>query len=219
MKGNRKPAGTIWIAVGLLLITAALCFATYNLYDGQRAAREAGQAVSQLEGKMPTEATQSAITYFPGSGGVLIGEKGVTLPDYVRFPDMEMPVETVDGMDYIGILCIPALELELPIISRWSYPNLKIAPCRYSGSAYLDDLILCGHNFASHFGNLKNLSQGDLAIFTDMDGNVFTYEMVERETLLSTEIEEMESGDWDLTLFTCTVGGKSRVTIRFERKE
>ena len=52
-----------------------------------------------------------------------------------------------------------------------------------------------------------------------MDGNVFTYKMVERETLLPTSIEAMESGDWDLTLFTCTVGGQSRVTIRFEREE
>ena len=29
-------------------------------------------------------------------------------------------------------------------------------------------------------------------------------------------IEGIESGNWDLTLFTCTVGGQSRVTIRFE---
>jgi sortase A len=30
-------------------------------------------------------------------------------------------------------------------------------------------------------------------------------------------VEEMESDEWDLTLFTCTIGGKSRVTIRCER--
>ena len=40
--------------------------------------------------------------------------------------------------------------------------------------------------------------------------------MVARETLNPTDIEGMESGNWDLTLFTCTVGGQSRVTIRFE---
>ena len=47
-----------------------------------------------------------------------------------------------------------------------------------------------------------------------MDGNLFTYEMAERETLMPTSVEEMTSGDWDLTLFTCTVGGQSRVTVR-----
>ena len=137
-------------------------------------------------------------------------------PDYVLCPDMEMPVETINGIDYIGVLQIPLLELELPIASEWNYPNLKTAPCRYSGSAYLNNMIICAHNYSSHFGKLKSLSEGDVATFTDMAGNVFIYKMVERETLNSTDIEEMEDGDWDLTLFTCTVGGKTRVTIRFK---
>ena len=47
-----------------------------------------------------------------------------------------------------------------------------------------------------------------------MDGNVFNYEVVAKETLMPTAIEEMASGDWALTLFTCTVGGSYRVTIR-----
>ena len=96
---------------------------------------------------------------------------------------------------------------------------MKIAPCRYTGSAYQDDLIIAAHNYNSHFGNLKNLREGDTATLTDMDGNVFTYEMAELEILQPTDIEGMDSGEWDLTLFTCTIGGSSRVTARFERVE
>lgn len=147
-------------------------------------------------------------------------ETGV--PSYVLCPEMEMPVETVNGMEIVGILQIPVLGLELPVISQWSYPNLKKAPCRYSGSAYLNNLVICGHNYASHFGSLKKLSEGDQAVFTDMDGNVFTYRMVEQDILLPdspSSIEEMESGDWDLTLFTCTTGGQNRVTLRFILEE
>jgi sortase A len=29
----------------------------------------------------------------------------------------------------------------------------------------------------------------------------------------------MESGDWDLTLFTCTTGGQSRITVRCVLKD
>ena len=129
-------------------------------------------------------------------------------------PEMEMPVETIDGVDYVGVLRIPTLALELPVISQWSYPLLKIAPCRYSGSAYQNNLVLCAHNYASHFGNLKNLHIGDAVTFTDMDGNLFTYQVAELETLPPQATEEMENGDWDLSLFTCTVGGQSRVTVR-----
>jgi sortase A len=34
------------------------------------------------------------------------------------------------------------------------------------------------------------------------------------EILSPFAVEEMTSGDWDMTLFTCTVGGQSRVTVR-----
>lgn len=193
------------ITIGLLLIAAALFLVSYNLYDELRAEQAARQMVNKLEASTNQEP--------------LASDERTVIPDYVLSPNMEMPVETINGIDFIGVLRIPALELELPVISEWNYPNLKTAPCRYSGSAYLNNLILCGHNYASHFGRLKTLSEGDIATFTDIDGNVFIYKMVERETLNPTDIEGMESGNWDLTLFTCTVGGQSRVTIRFELEE
>jgi sortase A len=43
--------------------------------------------------------------------------------------------------------------------------------------------------------------------------------VVEKEVLKSTAIEEMEAGEWDLTLFTCTIGGADRITIRCEKTE
>ena len=218
-KNSRKQEGLLLITIGLLLIAAALFLVSYNLYDELRAEQSARQAVTQLDAYLPAEAAPEAPSDSTGDQEPLVSDERTVIPDYVLSPNMEMPVETINGIDFIGVLRIPALELELPIISEWNYPNLKTAPCRYSGSAYLNNLIICGHNYTSHFGTLKNLWEGDIATFTDMDGNVFTYKMVERETLNPTDIEGMESGNWDLTLFTCTVGGQSRVTIRFELEE
>lgn len=218
-KNSRKQEGLLLITIGLLLIAAALFLVSYNLYDELRAEQSARQAVTQLDAYLPAEAAPEAPSDSTGDQEPLVSDERTVIPDYVLSPNMEMPVETINGIDFIGVLRIPALELELPIISEWNYPNLKTAPCRYSGSAYLNNLILCGHNYASHFGSLKTLSEGDIATFTDIDGNVFIYKMVERETLNPTDIEGMESGNWDLTLFTCTVGGQSRVTIRFDLEE
>ena len=190
-----KHKGKGLIFTGLLLIAAALFLTGYNLFDQMRAQRSAAQAAAQLAERLP-QTTQTDV------------------PDYLLTPEMEMPVETIDGVDYVGVLRIPALALELPVISQWSYPLLKIAPCRYSGSAYQNNLVLCAHNYASHFGNLKNLHIGDAVTFTDMDGSLFTYQVAELENLPPQATEEMENGDWDLTLFTCTVGGQSRVTVR-----
>ena len=213
-----KHKGRFLILTGLLLVAAALFLAAYNLYDEARAKRSATEIMASLEADIPGVLSPEPFEITEETNTAALLEE-VEIPDYLLNPDMEMPVETINGIGFIGVLRIPALELELPVISQWSYPDLKTAPCRYSGSAYLNNLIICGHNYTSHFGTLKNLSEGDLATFTDMDGNVFTYIMVERETLLPTSIDAMESGEWDLTLFTCTVGGQSRVTIRFELEE
>lgn len=207
-----RNKGTGMILLGLLLIAAALFLTAYNLYDEQRAEQSALQVIDRLEDYLPLEVPTEASTEPIVEQAPMPNDA----PDYVLCPDMEMPVETINGIDYIGVLQIPSLELELPIASEWNYPNLKTAPCRYSGSAYLNNMIICAHNYSSHFGKLKSLSEGDVATFTDMAGNVFIYKMVERETLNPSDIEEMEDGDWDLTLFTCTVGGKTRVTIRFK---
>ena len=195
MKANR---GTVWINAGLLLIAAALFLSVYNEWESREARNSARQVIAQLCDALPTEAGEPT-----------------TLPDVRR----EMPVKTINGRDYIGVLSIPSLELELPVISQWDYPALKVAPCRYSGSLYQDNLIICAHNYASHFGKLKELQPGDTVLFTDMDEHVVTFQMVERETLNPMDTEGMEAGDWDLTLFTCTIGGQTRVTIRLERVE
>ena len=134
----------------------------------------------------------------------------ITVSGFYSRKDMKTPM-------YVSIFCIVLnLILNLSLMHSMKQGGIALAT---TVTSYLNNLILCGHNYASHFGSLKTLSEGDIATFTDIDGNVFIYKMVERETLNPTDIEGMESGNWDLTLFTCTVGGQSRVTIRFELEE
>lgn len=197
--------------IGLLLIAAALFLTIYNFMDDNRASRSAHGVMDQLREMRPEKESEEDDAASQSAAGE------VEVPDYVLNPKMEMPVKVIDGQEYIAVLKIPAFGLELPVLSQWSYPNLRIAPCRYQGSAYTDDLVIAAHNYTSHFGNLKNLQEGDTVILTDMDDNVFTYKVALRETLMPTAVEEMSSGDWDLTLFTCTLGGSYRVTVRCER--
>ena len=98
-------------------------------------------------------------------------------------------------------------------MGEWDYYRLRIAPCRYSGTIRVEDLVLMAHNFSQHFGGLSKLSPGDSVIFTDMDGMITSYQVVALDVLHPTAVEEMTAGFYDLTLFTCTYGGKSRVTI------
>ena len=200
-----KTKYKVMLGAGLLLIAAALALAAYNVIDAQRAARSAAQA---LEALSQTTAVSAAEPEEASADNA---------PAYLADPEMPMPTVSFDGNDYIGRVDVPSLGLSLPVISEWSYPRLKIAPCRYTGSAYLDNLIIAAHNYSSHFGNLNRLNTGDTVTFTDVDGNQFTYAVSLIEDLPGTAIEEMQAGEWDLTLFTCTLGGRSRITVRCER--
>ena len=109
------------------------------------------------------------------------------------------------------------LELTLPVAGDWSYALLDLAPCRYAGSAYLDDLVILGHNYRGFFRDLSQLQPGDTVFFTDTDGNRFSYAAADFEQLRLSQTEDMLAGDWDLTLFTCTTGGRARCAVRCVR--
>jgi sortase A len=200
---NKKSK--VFVLIGLLLLGAALCLTIYNLQENKKALNHTTAVIPQLIGRINYEKEQQT--------------EEMEVPDYIKYPDKEMPVQVVDGIEYIGVLEIPVLNLSLPVISQWDYPSLRMAPCRYEGSAYLNNLVIAGHNYDSHFGRLDKLFPGREIFFTDCDGNRFAYEMVGLEILKNTQVEEMISGDWDLTLFTCTYGGQSREAIRCVRKE
>ena len=128
-----------------------------------------------------------------------------------------MPEKEVDGISYVGVIRIPTLELELPVIAETTSAYLQIAPCRYTGSAYLDNLVIGAHNYSTHFGRIKDLNYGDSITFTDTDGNVFSYIIADMEILKPYQVEDLCDGKWPLSLYTCTLGGRTRVTIRCEK--
>lgn len=182
--------------LGSVLCAAAIALCAYNMLASYKAAADSNAVLEDL----------TSI-----SGEVRDGS-GIS-------PDTPMPVEIVDGMAYVGVLRIPALNLELPVLNEWSYLGLRVAPCRYSGSAYSDNMVLAAHNYPAHFGKLGSLSYGDEVSFVDVGGNLFTYEVSSIEELGPYDVEDMIGSSWDLTLFTCTLGGASRVTVRCSELE
>ncbi len=187
------------MAGGLLLLAAALVLTGMNLLEDQQAGAKSERVRKELERQVPETLLQTA---------------GPEVPDYMLYPEQEMPISEIGGQDYIGILEIPSLQISLPVMSQWSYENLKTAPCRYYGSAYKENMVIAGHNYRAHFGGLRSLSPGAQVKFTDMEGNGFVYEVAGIEILEPDAVEALVDEAWDLTLFTCTYGGENRVAVR-----
>ncbi|HBK25834.1 MAG TPA: sortase, partial [Clostridiales bacterium] len=66
---------------------------------------------------------------------------------------------------------------------------------------------------------LKELSEGDTVIFTDMEGIVSTYSIRRMETLNPDAVDAVQNSGNDLVLYTCTKGGKTRVTVFCDRAD
>ena len=194
---KRLPFFTV---LGIALLLSAALLTACNLCQsaqGAAASSEAGAALREaISASLPPKTDE------------------LLLPDYVLNPDMPMPTQEVNGLTCIGMLDLPALGLSLPVLSEWSYDALKLAPCRYSGSAYRDDMVIAAHNYRAHFGRLSRAAVGDKVRFSDADGNLFRYEIAGLETLSPTAVSEMTASGWELTLFTCTLGGQARLAVR-----
>ena len=129
-----------------------------------------------------------------------------------------------DGM--IGILEIPEINQELPIIGKWSYNLLKISICRYKGPDPNEDgnLVLIGHNYKSgaHFGDLDKLSVGsELFLTNTRTGERVRYEVYQIKHIAPDAFSALKSfhGPAGLTLMTCRNNGTNRLLIRCEQKE
>ena len=205
---GRKIVSGALILLGALLIAAAALLVLQNML-AQSQARETAQTV-MAELEIPEKPPIQSLA--PDAPEL------VARPDHLLNPNMPMPEAVVEGAAYIGVIQIPVLALELPVISETTPENLQKAPCRFAGSAYLDNLVIGAHNYDAHFGGLKNLSYGDQVIITDLDGNVFYYRVADMETLRPDQAEDLVGGSWPLTLYTCTLGGRTRVVIRCEKQ-
>ncbi|MCH5253595.1 MAG: sortase [Lachnospiraceae bacterium] len=199
---SKRYVGPVMMLIGISAVVAGLGLSGYNLWDNHRA------------GIRSDALSDAIVRYRKASEITAISKTPVTPLKAPSNLDRELPVLELDDYRYIGTVSIPAIDVTLPVQEDWSLARLKTSPCRYMGSPYRGDLIICAHNYAAHFGRLKDLRPGDEVFFTDVEGNEFNYTVVELETLAGTAVEEMVNGTWDLTLFTCTLGGRMRVTVR-----
>ena len=183
-----KKSGVILISLGAVLILAALLLFLYNRSEDRRAGQEAESLLEDVRSSMAAD----------------------TDPE----PQEELAEEIT--YDYAGVIVIPDLSLELPVIDQWSYARLKVAPCRQSGAAADGDLVIAAHNYKSHFGYLDRLEPGASVIFTDMEGTVYRYAVEEIRQLAPEDAEDVSSvfsSEYPLVLYTCTPGGKARVAV------
>ncbi len=206
----------IFIITGTALILSALFLCIYNVVEDRKSGENAEIMLNNLKNEITVEQTEPFTEEFFEA---IIGMETSTEAEMRSEAEIaaEAPVKDVDGISFIGYLTMPTINLELAVMSNWSYEKLDISPCRYYGSAETKNLVIAAHNFSSHFRNIDGIYSGDLFYFTDVNGKIYEYQAMSVEQISGNDVDTMlkdKDDSWDITLFTCTLDGRNRVTVR-----
>ena len=182
-----KNISILIISIGLIFLVTALILIIYDTYKDKKANIKSDIILKQLEEKI--------------------------LSNDIK----DNNIINIDNEEYLGIINIPVLNLSLPVYSDYSLKKLDSAPAVYSGSINTNNLVICAHNYKSHFGYLNKIKINDLIVIIDSNNKKHVYEVSEIVITKPLAIEEMINSDYDLTLFTCTTSGASRLTIRCKK--
>lgn len=160
---------------GILLILASAGLLLFSTVQG----RQAQKILEQIRQRLPQRIT---------------GYEGI-------YTDTDMPVLSLEGTDYVGILDLPGYGVQLPVGSVWETGKLTTHPCRFWGSAYDGTLVIGGSGDKGQLDFCGKVNQGDRIRFTDMTGAEFDYQVTWVDRSKSAEGSWLMKEQYDLTLF------------------
>ena len=193
----KSKLGFSFMILGLATVLTAVFMVVWNVKRDYCTGKKSEEIFNIIESRIEDESSNSELIASGVSENINIA----------AFDTIQ-----IEEKNYIGTIEIPEIGINLPVLSEWNYNNLDIAPCLYYQNE--NKLVIAAHNYSSHFGKIKNLSDGDYVILKDVHNTQYIYEVCGTEILDSHDTEKMISGDWDMTLFTCTLSGTQRVVVR-----
>ncbi len=136
--------------------------------------------------------------------------------------NQEQPIEfQMQGHKVIGIINIPAIDLEYPIIDKTTKETMRISISKFSGGEIneIGNVALAGHNNYSGtmFGKNKNLKIKDKIYLTDLTRRTIEYEIYNIFVTDPNDTSILETEDKtkrELTLITCKNGRSERLIIK-----
>ena len=223
---KRKKKGKVFIVIGLLLIIAALGLTGYNVYEGWKAQQASDEFVSgmdldlnggrvapwYLDREMPTK----KIGNYEFIGMLSIPSANLLLP---VINDWSYPALSVSPCRYVGnyfhndmVVCAHNFQKHFAVL--W---NIDLGEDVYF-------MNVEGYLFHYQVSNRETLQPTSVLEMIVNQNNIDDYlDQIsgessggdDEETAL--DADSVQAEDWDLFLFTCTLGGQTRCAVRCTR--
>ncbi|MBP5197991.1 MAG: sortase [Lachnospiraceae bacterium] len=213
IRKNARLARGIVSGIAVLFILAGAGFAVYHIELEKEISRENQEIIKEISASIK----KNSLANVPALDSDIIPE--VVTEDREVVEENKNISVPKDGREYIGVIEIPDYDITLPVLAEYSGASMKTTPCVYYGDIDTSDLVIVGHNYDTQFGALRECEDETEVILTLTDGSVYEYTSYLTEEMNPDEVDRMIEGNWDLTLFTCSLNGEKRVAIRCDLLE
>ena len=146
-KQDKQVLARVCVWLGVILLVAATSLLGLWQWNIHTSKQQAEAYVQTLE------------TLLPEPQGAAIEER----------KDNRMPMLSLEGTDFVGIIEMPRYQSTLPVCADWG--QVTKYPCRFDGSIYDRTMQIGATTQVGQYDFYREISVGDEVYFTDMEGN------------------------------------------------
>lgn len=125
------------------------------------------------------------------------------------------------GYKVIGIVKIPKINIEYPIINQTSDETMALSITKFWGNNVNDigNFTMAGHNYfdGTMFSNTNKLNIEDIIKMTDLDGKTIEYKVFDKYIIDPNDVKCVQSvkeNTREITLITCINGRNNRLVVK-----
>lgn len=129
--------------------------------------------------------------------------------------------EEIEGYKVVGIINIPRINIEYPILEKTNKESLKLSITKFWGEKINQkgNVVLAGHNNLNNkmFGKIDRLENGDIIELTDSQMVTVKYQIFDKYVIDPNDIDcifPIDENTREITLITCTNRDKNRLVVK-----
>ena len=145
----------------------------------------------------------------------------VKLEEIKESENDEKTITKYKGYDIVGIIEIPKINIEYPIINQTSDETMALSITKFWGNNVNDigNFTMAGHNYldGTMFSNTNKLNIEDTIKMTDLDGKTIEYKVFDKYIIDPNDVKCVQSvkeNTREITLITCINGRNNRLVVK-----
>lgn len=232
---RKKRIYKIELFLSVFLICLLFSYYIYAEYDRNKSEEVSKEILAEIKGQVDTTVKKDendkivVILEVPGTQEDNEDKTENQNNNQTKTNNTKIDTKTYtskDGVKYTteAILKIPKINIEYPVLSATSDALLFVSLNKYWGPQpnEVGNYCIVGHYYENGkmFGKLHKLKNGDKAELTDLSGNTLKYQVYNKYVVEPTDTRctsQLTDGRKELTLITCTNGGKQRLVVKLRQ--